>query len=90
MNRLRVNITYRPRSLIIYVCSYGKSDVEVAVTINRHQLHVREYFLYMWICTLMYPSVQVLVDIDYYKNRMQILALRPAPIQVEPPPRFHS
>jgi hypothetical protein len=24
----------------------------------------------------------VLIDIDYYKNRMQILALKPAPIQV--------
>lgn len=40
--------------------------------------------------TLTYPTLQVLVDIDYYKNRMQILALRPAPIQVEPPPRFRS
>jgi hypothetical protein len=26
--------------------------------------------------------LQVLIDIDYYKNRLQILALRPAPIQV--------
>ncbi len=25
---------------------------------------------------------KVLIDIDYYKNRMQILALKPAPIQV--------
>jgi hypothetical protein len=31
--------------------------------------------------------VQVLIDIDYYKNRLQILALRPAPIQVEPTSR---
>ena len=32
--------------------------------------------------------VDVLVDTDYYKNRLSILALRPAPVQVGCPYRF--
>ena len=32
--------------------------------------------------------MDVLVDTDYYKNRLSILALRPAPVQVGCPYRF--
>jgi hypothetical protein len=63
--------------------SYGKSDVEVAVEINRHRLHVNASSIPQPLYSLTSFSVKVLIDIDYYKNRMQILALRPAPIQVD-------
>jgi hypothetical protein len=75
--------TYSNRScnILIPACySYGLSDVEVAVEINRLRLHVS--FLFSGTC-LHVILLQVVLDIDYYKNRMQILALRPAPIQVD-------
>ena len=61
------------------------SDVEVAISVNQHRLHVsfsRQIIVTVFQYHTRLTSLQVLIDIDYYKNRMQILALRPAPIQV--------
>jgi hypothetical protein len=74
--------------LIVVTCSYGKSDVEVAIAVNQRQIHVSAFApnnAFSFLVSLMRLNIlQVLIDIDYYKNRMQILALKPAPIQVAP------